>query len=1235
MAKITRATKIGLALWYIIQKRVGTSRRCWVHPIWAKRHLSGSYCILLPELKQHPEKFHSYMRMNLSEFNRLLGLVTPWLARRSIRTPINPEERLISVLAFLRALKKDYLQVPSTEEEWIDIADKLFSRWTEPSMENISLSKDLLILEVYTTTTKGRSAQYFSPFVMPTIGVSMLATVITGTKGCWNIRQGDFKKAIENGSLHLPADSPLPFGDRSSLPFFFVGDGAFPLSRRMMKPFPGQRLSHHKQIYNYRISRARRLIENFFGILACSYRVLLKTLETGISNTDHIVKACLALHNFNVSMQHSYNQNEQNLSIPNGMWVEKTQSEQNDNEEEASYIRYRCLWDTCSQSCYDVNALEEHMSQHLTWFANALLQRGNSMEWVCIIRGCGIAVSSEDELGRHLKMHIFHAQKQYNGMVAVHNRFSDLVNCNFPSSSRLSFVDINQYIGHLNKHIDLMDSSHRNEEDLYCCLWEMVRAVDCEMTMKSKTSLRVHVQHHSGDKMCACPFCGVFFANNTKLLDHVARRQEGETEFFCFFCQKNFKTARLLKAHCQRHVRNYKCSLCSIVLDNTFDLRRHVANVHAKIRNHFCTQCDRGFFQRSDLNKHMAVHSNEESFECSTCGQKYRWEKQLRQHEKAHDKDHIVSPYLCHLCGLKYRRGSALSKHFLANHQLDIPDGFSRFSTKNSIAQYELCKESDSTKKSEVGALWYQQAQEAKVLTSEFALKPQLRVDHHGTEKVLGGGLASAIDLDVALRHTEHAGSLLPSTEYAFFRLLMKYEEWDQIFALINDPINYGLFMNEHLSCWAMDQLLSNGNIQGAAKIATVAMQQEMFDFNLLNFMAIYSLLRWNELPSADRIFAANIHMIPEPEEEYNEEEVKTMKFPYLKNEWNDGHFDLLEANMLVGKSIEWFTRSLSEDRQLQAKLGESFKDMCKSLISFGVSLQKSQSIGEQSNDAAEFDAESGKEESAVPQASPETLKEPSLEIPEEPSSEIPTAKMLHKMFSPILAEEEQKLMNFQKKQFSEWNDARYKFIEVQAERLELRLRLDEIAAQQKSLQYEHKVLFFFENRSKYEEEAIAKDNLLQGRDNETKTKEELERDELNDLKKDPKRMPAMSAKDLQLRSKQIGERLSESVHILDHDPSMALYRLQEHINKTMPVLVNRKYQTLQLNSNLQGACFDLDNAIHTIEQMKATTPAFERIHEKLRNCMYYKQQIDYEMNRSNNLSTINDDTTPNISETK
>lgn len=55
---------------------------------------------------------------------------------------------------------------------------------------------------------------------------------------------------------------------------------------------------------------------------------------------------------------------------------------------------------------------------------------------------------------------------------------------------------------------------------------------------------------------------------------------------------------------------------------------------------------------------------------------------------------------------------------------------------------------------------------------------------------------------------------------------------------------------------------------------------------------------------------------------------------------------------------------------------------------------------------------------------------------------------------------------------------------------------------------------------------------------------------------------------------------MSESMHVLDHDPSMALYRLQEHVNKTISVLVDRKYQILSLNNSLQGACFDLDNAV-------------------------------------------------------
>lgn len=66
-----------------------------------------------------------------------------------------------------------------------------------------------------------------------------------------------------------------------------------------MKPYPNNSLSTEQRIFNYRLSRVQRVMENAFGILANCFQVLLADLNIKDSaKVEDIVLACCALHNF-------------------------------------------------------------------------------------------------------------------------------------------------------------------------------------------------------------------------------------------------------------------------------------------------------------------------------------------------------------------------------------------------------------------------------------------------------------------------------------------------------------------------------------------------------------------------------------------------------------------------------------------------------------------------------------------------------------------------------------------------------------------------------------------------------------------------------------------------------------------------------------------------------------------------------------------------------------------------
>ena len=65
-----------------------------------------------------------------------------------------------------------------------------------------------------------------------------------------------------------------------------------------MKPYPREALDIKERIFNYRLSCARRIIENTFGILAATCRIFRKPIIARYEVVIDITKAGTALHNY-------------------------------------------------------------------------------------------------------------------------------------------------------------------------------------------------------------------------------------------------------------------------------------------------------------------------------------------------------------------------------------------------------------------------------------------------------------------------------------------------------------------------------------------------------------------------------------------------------------------------------------------------------------------------------------------------------------------------------------------------------------------------------------------------------------------------------------------------------------------------------------------------------------------------------------------------------------------------
>lgn len=284
------------------------------------------------------EKFREFLRLNRDQFNYILSLVQEEITKKPtlrVPEPISPEEKLALTLRYLATgesfrslafafrishsyisiivretlavMKQKLMPLFLPDPSKVDLktkADEFYQKWNFP---NCVLAIDGKHVRIQCPSNSGslffNYKEYFSIVLLAMVDANYKFIAIdVGSFG----REGDsgiFLKSsmgqqILNCTFGFPEDCALP-GTDIKVPHVILGDQAFRLHKHILRPFSQKSAKgdSKKTIFNYRLSRARRVTENAFGLLSKVFRVFFQPININTTTCDDLIIVACCLHN--------------------------------------------------------------------------------------------------------------------------------------------------------------------------------------------------------------------------------------------------------------------------------------------------------------------------------------------------------------------------------------------------------------------------------------------------------------------------------------------------------------------------------------------------------------------------------------------------------------------------------------------------------------------------------------------------------------------------------------------------------------------------------------------------------------------------------------------------------------------------------------------------------------------------------------------------------------------------
>lgn len=104
---------------------------------------------------------------------------------------------------------------------------------------------------------------------------------------------------------------------------------------------------------------------------------------------------------------------------------------------------------------------------------------------------------------------------------------------------------------------------------------------------------------------------------------------------------------------------------------------------------------------------------------------------------------------------------------------------------------------------------------------------------------------------------------------------------------------------------------------------------------------------------------------------------------------------------------------------------------------------------------------------------------------------------------------------------------------------------------------------------------------------------------------------------ELENKVKKTSERISENLHICANEPSLALYRLAEHVRKALPPTTESRVDVRRIRTQLCSAYSEAEDGLGVVRSCEGESARrMANAADLLKNAIFLQQQIKYEQQK-------------------